>query len=190
MHPSKDDRYSITWSARVRLLARGAGILSPPFHFSGSRMKRALLSFAAVLAITCGLAGTVSAAGVTICNNAGSQVLFALGYVGAKGLESTGRFESEPGGCATFLTDVTTGPLYLYATTLTGTMSWTAHGDKTDQAFCVSNAPHFVSRNADYMKDGKLACPVNAVAQFMLVPDVPPGSPRFTFSEDNATDRP
>jgi hypothetical protein len=69
-------------------------------------------------------------------------------------------------------------------------MSWTAHGDKTDQAFCVSNAPHFVSRNADYMKDGKLACPGDAVVQFMLIPDVPPGSPKFTFSENNVTDRP
>ena len=152
-------------------------------------MKRAFLSFAAALAIACGLAGTVSAAGVTICNNAGGEVAFALGYVGAKGLESTGRFVNESGQCATFLTDVATGPFYVYATKPTGAMSWTARGEKTDQAFCVSNAPHFVSRNADYMKDGKLACPVDAVIQFMLVPDVPPGSPKFTFSEDTA-DRP
>jgi len=152
-------------------------------------MKGALPTFAAVLAIACGLAGAASAAGVTICNDAGSEVVFALGYVGAKGLESTGRFESEPGKCATLLADVASGPFYIYATLPTGAMSWTGHGDKTGQAFCVSNDPHFVRRNAEYMKDGKLACPVNAGVQFMLVPDVPPGSPKFTFSQDNA-DRP
>ena len=153
-------------------------------------MKRALVSFAAALAITCGLAGTVAAAGITICNNAGGPVVFALGYVGAKGLESTGRFDSKPGECAVFLADVAAGPFYIYAGIPTGALSWFAHGDKTDQSFCVSKAIHFVRRNADYMKDGKLACPGDIGINFRLVPDMPPGSPKFTFSEDNATDRP
>lgn len=152
-------------------------------------MKRARLSLAAALAIACGLSSAVSAAGVTICNSNRGVVGFVLGYVRANGLESTGPFESAPGKCATFLTNIAKGPFYLYAEDPTGAMAWTANGEETGQAFCLSREPHFVSRNNDHIKDGKLACPADAVRQFMLVPNVPRGRPKFTFSENNA-DRP
>ncbi len=152
-------------------------------------MKRALPSLAATLALICGSAGAASAAGLAICNSTGGTVGYALGYVGAEGLTSTGPFKSEPGQCATLLTEVAKGPFYIYGEELTGAMAWTGQGDGLAQAFCLSRAPDFVLRNKDYMKDGKLVCPEDAAIQFMLVPDVPRGRPQFTFSEDNA-DRP
>jgi uncharacterized membrane protein len=153
-------------------------------------MKRALLPFAAALVITLALASPVSAAGIIVCNGISGAVAFFLGYVRTKGLESTGRFEIESGKCATFLTDVARGPFYVYAATPDGAMSWNADGKKSAQAFCVSRAPHFVIRHNEYMKDGKLACPDNTVARFLQVPDAPRGTPKFTFTESNSTDRP
>jgi hypothetical protein len=102
---------------------------------------------------------------------------------------AAGRFESQPGQCAAFVTDIANGPFYIYGREPRGLMSWTARGDKSDQTFCLSQASHFVSRNNDHMKDGKLSCPENPAGQFILVPNVPGGTPKFTFAEDNA-DRP
>lgn len=153
------------------------------------RMQHALLSFVAALAITCDLASAAFAAGVTICNGTSRTVGFALGYVGAKSLESAGPFESQPGKCATFLTEISKGPFYVFGVDPTGAMSWTAQDDKTAQAFCLSDEPHFISRNDDYMKSGKLVCPDHPASQFILVPDEPPEGPKFTFTKDNA-DRP
>jgi uncharacterized membrane protein len=153
-------------------------------------MKRTILSIAAALAVACGFAGAASAAGVTICNATRGPVFFFLGYVRDGGLESTGSFASAPSQCATLLDDIPAGPFYLYGGVPTGAMAWNADGNDTAQAFCVSRAPHFVIRNRDHIKDGKLACPGGALARFIRIPDAPRGAPKFTFREDNTTDRP
>lgn len=153
-------------------------------------MKCALLSLAASVILSVGSTGTASAAGITICNGTKGLVAFAVGYVRAQKLEATGRFDSDPGSCATFVTDVAEGPFYLYARNVQGLMSWTAIGKDSAQAFCLSRADHFVSRNDDYMKEGKLVCPEGEAGQFIRVPSGPGETPKFTFSEDNATDRP
>lgn len=153
-------------------------------------MKRAVLSFATALAVVCGFATAASAGGVTICNATAGPVVFVLGYARANGLESTGPFESARGQCATLLTDIPQGPFYLYGRVPTGAMSWTADGNDSARAFCIVEAAHFVSRNGDHMKDGKLACPGGTAARFIQIPDGPREAPKFTFSADNATDRP
>lgn len=147
-------------------------------------MKRAVLSFVTALALTCGAAGAASAGGVTICNGTRMTVGFALGYAGANGLESTGPFESGPGTCATVLAQVAKGPFHVYGGEARGMLSWTRGGEGS-QAFCWSNAAHFVIRNIEHMKDGKLTCP-ERLGQFMPVPDDANGTPKFTFTEDNS----
>jgi uncharacterized membrane protein len=147
------------------------------------------LGLAAMLAVTCGLADATAAAGVTICNGTSQTVGFALGYGRPKSLASTGPFEAKGGTCETFLKDVPKGPFYIYGGVPTGALSWTAGSDKSAQVFCLANGPHFVIRNSDYLKEGKLACPDNAVIGFKLIPTGPEKRPKFTFTEGNA-DRP
>ena len=104
-------------------------------------------------------------------------------------LASTGPFEAKGGTCETYLKDVPKGPFYIYGGVPTGALSWTAGSDKSAQVFCLANGPHFVIRNSDYLKEGKLACPDNAVIGFKLIPAGPEKRPKFTFTEGNA-DRP
>ena len=146
-------------------------------------MKRILLPCAILLAFA--FAAPASAGGVTICNGTGKHVGFALGYVGASGMKSAGPFPSEPGKCVTLLTEIAKGPFYIYAETPTGAMAWTAHGAATGKPFCVSDSA-VVMRNAEHMKDRRLVCPQYGVLWFMLIPDLPPGAPKFTFTQDNA----